>query len=185
MSEPEGPDDPMLRAAIRELRRPVDLGPGVDARVLAELRREGAARRAWHWLTRPRTVRVSPLRAAGLAAAVAAVSVLVVTAVRQVTAPRAEPLAVGAAPPGEVAFVLAAPAADRVSLVGDFNDWNPDAAPLTRRANGVWETALPLPPGRYRYTFIVDGTRWVRDPTEPPALDDFGTPTSVITVARR
>jgi hypothetical protein len=44
---------------------------------------------------------------------------------------------------------------------------------------------VPLRPGRYRYTFIVDGT-WHRDPAAPRALeDDFGTPTSVITVAQR
>jgi hypothetical protein len=45
---------------------------------------------------------------------------------------------------------------------------------------------IPLRPGRYRYTFVVDGTRWSRDPAAPRALeDDFGTPTSVITVAHR
>jgi len=44
---------------------------------------------------------------------------------------------------------------------------------------------VPLRPGRHRYTFIVDGTRWHRDPAAPRALDDFGAPTSVITIAQR
>jgi 1,4-alpha-glucan branching enzyme len=70
--------------------------------------------------------------------------------------------------------------------VGDFNDWNPAATPLHRASDGVWSVTVPLRPGRYRYTFIVDGTRWRRDPAAPPALeDDFGAPTSVITIAQR
>ena len=70
--------------------------------------------------------------------------------------------------------------------MGDFNDWNPAATPLHRASDGVWSVTVPLRPGRYRYTFIVDGTRWRRDPAAPPALeDDFGAPTSVITIAQR
>ena len=72
------------------------------------------------------------------------------------------------------------------TVVGDFNDWDPAATPLRRASDGVWSVTRAAPPGRYRYTFIVDGTRWRRDPAAPPALgDDFGTPTSVITVAQR
>ena len=49
--------------------------------------------------------------------------------------------------------------------------------------HGAWSLRLALPPGRYRYTYLVDGTRWVPDPSEPPTVgDDFDTPTSVITV---
>jgi 1,4-alpha-glucan branching enzyme len=36
-----------------------------------------------------------------------------------------------------------APAAQRLSLVGDFNDWNRDAHPLTRDAYGVWSLFVP------------------------------------------
>jgi len=35
-------------------------------------------------------------------------------------------------------FVLWAPGAQRVSLVGDFNGWNAGAAPMTRRDGGIW-----------------------------------------------
>jgi 1,4-alpha-glucan branching enzyme len=70
-------------------------------------------------------------------------------------------------------------------VVGDFNDWDPAATPL-RRGNegGTWTVELRLPPGRYRYTFLVDGRRWVPDPEEPRAADDdFGAPMSVLTVS--
>ncbi|HEY0159841.1 MAG TPA: 1,4-alpha-glucan branching protein GlgB [Thermoanaerobaculia bacterium] len=42
--------------------------------------------------------------------------------------------------PGGVIFGVWAPNADRVSVVGDFNQWNPDANPLQARgASGIWE----------------------------------------------
>jgi 1,4-alpha-glucan branching enzyme len=38
-------------------------------------------------------------------------------------------------------FAVWAPGAQRVSVIGDFNAWNPDAAPLSARpdASGIWE----------------------------------------------
>jgi 1,4-alpha-glucan branching enzyme len=87
--------------------------------------------------------------------------------------------------PRTVQFRLVSPASSRVTVVGDFNNWDPQASPLARGSDrGIWSVRIALPPGRYRYTFLVDGTHWVPDPSEPPAVgDDFDTPTSVITVA--
>ncbi len=87
--------------------------------------------------------------------------------------------------PQMVAFVLVAPDARQVALVGDFNDWNAQATPLTPvRRGGVWTITVPLKPGRYNYNFVVDGTRWMPDPAAPAApTDDFGTPASIVTVA--
>lgn len=69
-----------------------------------------------------------------------------------------------------------------VSLVGDFNDWDVNAIPLTLD-NGVWSATLPLPPGRHVYAFVVNGKRWIADPRAPQAPDaDFGRPGSVILV---
>jgi hypothetical protein len=85
-----------------------------------------------------------------------------------------------------VEFVLRTVADSTVALVGDFNDWDPRATPLRPASDSIWSVVVPLQPGRYRYTFVVDGTRWSRDPFAPKALeDDFGRPTSVITVAQR
>jgi len=82
-------------------------------------------------------------------------------------------------------FVLDArdvPTAQRVSIVGDFNDWNDSATPLTLD-HGVWTITVPLPPGRHVYAFVVNGDRWIRDPRAPQATDnDFGRPGSVIVV---
>ncbi len=55
------------------------------------------------------------------------------------------------------AFRLKAPKAKAVALIGDFNGWKAGTLPLARKAAGDWEILLPLPPGRYRYLFVVDG----------------------------
>jgi 1,4-alpha-glucan branching enzyme len=80
---------------------------------------------------------------------------------------------------------LAAPASSRVSVVGDFNDWDPAATPLRPAGDGgTWMVELHLKPGRYHYTFLIDGRRWARDPSEPRAAEsDFGAPVSVLTVS--
>ena len=83
-----------------------------------------------------------------------------------------------------VTFVLVAPQARSVALAGDFDGWDRARMPMRRAASGLWTLNVPLAPGRYQYAFVVDGRRFVADPAAPPALgDDFGQPTSVVTVA--
>ena len=79
---------------------------------------------------------------------------------------------------------LNAPASSQVVVVGDFNDWDPAATPLLRTTEqGEWTVELRLKPGRYHYTFLIDGRRWEGDPSEPRAPEsDFGAPVSVLTV---
>jgi len=63
----------------------------------------------------------------------------------------------------KVAFVLPEPEARHVALAGEFNSWSPDATPMKRQADGIWETIIALAPGRYEYKFVVDG-QWIPDP---------------------
>ena len=81
-------------------------------------------------------------------------------------------------------FVLDAPRASRVALVGDFNAWDETAAPLTRDpSSGIWTISVPLSPGRHVYAFLVDGKTLTVDPRAPTARDpDFDTPSSVVLV---
>jgi 1,4-alpha-glucan branching enzyme len=82
-----------------------------------------------------------------------------------------------------VRFVLAAPDAHQVSVAGTFNQWDPHATPLVRSAgNGVWSATITLPAGQHQYAFVVDGERWVPDPTAPAVDDGFGRRNSVLTL---
>src|SRR5258708_35418707 len=56
-----------------------------------------------------------------------------------------------------ISFYCAAPEADTVSLIGDFNDWNPLSHPMQRRVDGWWFLQLPLTHGHHQYQFLVDG----------------------------
>jgi 1,4-alpha-glucan branching enzyme len=56
-----------------------------------------------------------------------------------------------------VNFICKAPDAAQVSLVGDFNDWDPAACPMKRQPDGAWSTQIPLNHGHHHYLFLVDG----------------------------
>ena len=85
-----------------------------------------------------------------------------------------------------VQVVLRAPAAQRVSVVGDFNGWDSRADTMTRDpVTGLWSHTLALRPGRHVYAFVVDDSVWMRDPRGPEAADeDFGRPGSVLLVGQ-
>lgn len=56
-----------------------------------------------------------------------------------------------------VAFVVLAPNARRVSVVGDFNYWNPLRHPMRVRGNGYWELFIPGARAGDRYKFDMSG----------------------------
>jgi len=174
----------VIERIVGHLRRPVRIDPAIDGRVMEEITRNpppsvsGAARAAWHWLARPRQIALSPLGGLAIVAGLGAL-VLILPGRRSREAPPAETAA------RAFQFVVVAPRAARVALVGDFNDWDAARTPMrpSQRGGPVWTAVLPLPPGRYRYAFLVDGSRWLADPTAPAARDDeFGPPSSVVTV---
>jgi hypothetical protein len=179
------PDDDLLDRVARELRRPVTLDADLEARVVRAIEAERSARSLPCAATRGRSRPGAAWWLGGLAAALSLATGVALRGARRGLVPppvvAGSPVAASAKP---VRFQLVAPASTRVSIVGDFNDWDPQASPMARaNARGPWSVRLSLPPGRYRYTFLVDGKRWVQDPSEPPALgNDFDTPTSVITV---
>ena len=88
--------------------------------------------------------------------------------------------------PLPIQLVFHAPAAHRVSVVGDFNGWDTHANTLSRdAASGLWSATVALRPGRHVYAFIVDDSIWVRDPRMPQSRDaDFGRPGSVLLVGQ-
>jgi hypothetical protein len=179
------PADPIIERAAAELRRHAALGADFDARVMAGVRRSppSALAAAWTWLREPRAVAVSPLGGLALAAAMAGL-ILVGALSSRTQAVATSGSRDEAVLSRTVTFVLLAPSAHAVTLAGDFNDWDPARTPLARDASGgLWTVDIPLAPGRYTYSFVVDGRRFVADPAAPRVVgDDFGTPTSVVTV---
>lgn len=63
----------------------------------------------------------------------------------------------------EVDFELEDADATKVSLVGNFNEWNKTANPM-KKEDGVWKCTLKLKPGKYEYQFVVNDTDWIVDP---------------------
>jgi 1,4-alpha-glucan branching enzyme len=56
-----------------------------------------------------------------------------------------------------VNFVCFAPEAKQVTIMGDFNDWDPEAHPMKRQPDGAWTIGVPLNHGHHHYQFVVDG----------------------------
>ncbi|HTO73762.1 MAG TPA: glycogen-binding domain-containing protein, partial [Gemmatimonadales bacterium] len=81
---------------------------------------------------------------------------------------------------GAVEFALAAPIASRVELMGDFTDWQP--VELTRGADGLWRSRLPVAPGVHYLNVRYDGLAWQPPPGTRVVRDDFGKESGAILV---
>jgi 1,4-alpha-glucan branching enzyme len=81
-------------------------------------------------------------------------------------------------------FVLVAPGASSVHLTGDFISWNREGVALEDlRGTGIWTGDVALLPGVHRYTFVVNGSEWVPDPSAVLQVDDgFGQLNSIVVV---
>jgi len=53
-----------------------------------------------------------------------------------------------------------------VYLVGDFNDWNPNANPMYHGQNGMWWLSLDLEPNQnYEFRYRTADGEWIDDPS--------------------
>jgi len=190
----ERDEDPWVDWIAAEAGRPVALDPGARERLLAAVRAEPLPTRAprpWRRLFERRPLALSPVASLATAAGLVGIGVLAGAMIYRDGRP--------AGPPTEVVentrlpvhdtvrvvkFVLIAPQAKEVALVGDFNRWDARATPMTRTpTGGTWSVTLPVVPGRHLYAFVVDGTQWLADPTAPLAPEDgFGAANSVLLV---
>ncbi|MEZ4829550.1 MAG: isoamylase early set domain-containing protein [Bacteroidia bacterium] len=54
--------------------------------------------------------------------------------------------------------------ADSVSVVGEFNEWNPSAAPMKASKSGEFSTTLELEQGtEYQFRYLINGKDWTND----------------------
>ena len=187
--------DPYVQWIAGEARRSVAIDPAARRRLLEALRAEPLPQRRTRlaWLVEPRRFVLPPLATAAIAASLVGVGILGGLFIQRdgrLSTEQAPPVAVGnpqlpdSATPRAIKFVLIAPQAARVSLVGDFNGWDASANPMmTQGANGTWTVFVPLRPGLHTYSFVVDGSHFVSDPTAPISPDDgYGHKSSVVVV---
>jgi hypothetical protein len=159
-----------------------------------ELVRGAGRRRVSRWLIAGTGLAAAAVVGAVMLRTPARSTPTVTSAIASATAAPAAPgrLAAGGAADGAdmaalpVQLVFRSPSASQVRVVGDFNEWDRERAPMVRDAEtGLWSLTLSLRPGRHVYAFVVDDTLWVRDPRAPAAKDtDFGRPGSVLLVGR-
>ena len=68
-----------------------------------------------------------------------------------------------------------------VSVVGDFNGWDPYATPMKRRRDGTQRAKLKIPVGRtYQFKYLSDDGTWFCDPDTDTEVNDDGEQNSVL-----
>ena len=80
-------------------------------------------------------------------------------------------------------FICVAPQARSVSLVGDFNQWKPEAHPMRRTPDQAWMITLELPHGHHRYAFSVDGLLTLDPRAQGITRNDRGERVSLVPVS--
>jgi len=83
----------------------------------------------------------------------------------------------------KITFVLPI-ATGPVSVVGDFNGWDPAVHPLKKRSNGTRSVTVVMAPGRHSFRYLGEGGAFFDD-GDADALEDngFGGTHSVLIVA--
>ncbi len=75
-------------------------------------------------------------------------------------------------------------ATDTVSVVGDFNGWDPTAHPMKKRSNGTRSVSVELPAGNtYRFKYVSADGQWFCDPAaDGEEWNEFATTNSLLQV---
>lgn len=168
--EPNDAMSPSLASAVLRLPSPPTTSPGDVERVMVLVRRRHTSMRR---------------RRASVGVMALAASLLIAASLFRRATGSSERAALTAESRPVVHVRVAAPHAQRLALVGDFNSWDMRTTPMTRdAATGVWVASIALAQGRYLYAFVADGERWFADPNAPLAsTDDFARQNSVLVVS--
>lgn len=92
-------------------------------------------------------------------------------------------------------LVLWMPGVSSVQVLSDWNEWGGYVAaggiisPVTGRMekveNGFWTFDISrLSSGVYRYVFLLNGHKWMRDPQNPEIADFQGRTVSIILITK-
>lgn len=75
------------------------------------------------------------------------------------------------------------PEAKQVSVIGDFNDWHPDAHPMKRQPDGSWFLQIILNHGHHHYQFLADGKPTLDPRAQGVARNEKNEKVSLISVS--
>lgn len=67
-------------------------------------------------------------------------------------------------------FAVWAPRADKISVLGEFNDWNPETNPLSHVGQGLWACFVEKARTGHHYKYRITSGRYVVDKTDPFAF---------------
>ena len=70
-----------------------------------------------------------------------------------------------------------------VSVVGDWNGWDPFGHPRHHRSNGTRSVSVQLTPGPHAFRYLADGGVWLDEPDAVVEPDGYGTTHSVLVIA--
>ncbi len=80
-------------------------------------------------------------------------------------------------------FHFISPQAKKVSVIGDFNAWQPEANPMSRLPDGAWIARIVLHHGHHRYQFLVDGKAMLDPRAQGTAYNDNNEKVSLVAVS--
>ena len=85
---------------------------------------------------------------------------------------------------GALTFTFRGAPGRRVSLLGDFNNWDPFMDSLLETSPGLYTVTLRIPPGPHWYVFFTEGRRVLDMFNADSAVDPDGTAVSYFSLSR-
>lgn len=74
---------------------------------------------------------------------------------------------------------------EKISVIGDFNNWDSSRNTLKKYDDDIWMTEVELSPGNYRYKFLINDNIYFNDPNARIYTnDDKGGTASAIIIAQ-
>ena len=74
--------------------------------------------------------------------------------------------------------------AEKVQILGDFNEWDRSAKPMKQLKSGDFSQTIDLETGKeYQFRYLIDGEMWVNDPDADKYIqNEFDSENGVLTV---
>ena len=84
----------------------------------------------------------------------------------------------------KVTFTVAEKEAKEVAVIGDFNNWDPQAGVLSKLKNGTFKATFELDLDKsYEFKYLIDGAYKIESDADSQKWNDFaGAENSVITL---